>query len=679
MFFLIQFPVLGNEIKETEKKVINTIINGKVDFLKQPSDSVVSLIITPNYTNPSASKIIAATGVSDTSGNFSIDPGISFFPIQGEIFILEASKKIPPDGKNKITLRTFIQWKGNGWDSISFPGIIINSGTTAMAMMSDYNPFLLHSADTIKKIELINNESELKGTGSLINSEKILEVAYLVKQAISNNLDPSTEIKYQPEFYYSENNTGIKEKVTFRGKVYNSKGIPVDRVKVIAKSIDPGINWVGTEQISNNGSYIFKDAPVLARIQITASKDGWTTRSRTEILKSNLARNSEVNVFDFIGFNSVNDEPEILEIKINGKKGTSPGSETKPEIPGEFSPSNLTGISNSSLEIDLTFSEPVNKEDVENNLKIISQPFSINNNQNFTIDKNVPGVSFSWDEDESRVIFKTNKKVLSNITGKEARYTVSFSNPFRDKTGKQAVSEKFIRFSNTKSSDFLIFSVTNDIEEPALLSISSQVGKDSNNLIQLNFNKTLEVINQTSFSLCLADPADPSNIEKQMFVTSTNNPNGNNATVLGYSSSLNAAENTPDFKAVFMIGKIVSGNGNSETPKIEPLVGISNPSQIQKSNGLLISAKISKDILTLELAPGSFKKDDIIIISIGKPINTSYFEKVKSMAPMFLTVDAPGITFAEVKDPSGKVFSQGNEISDLNFMGNNIQKIGIAN
>jgi hypothetical protein len=126
-------------------------------------------------------------------------------------------------------------------------------------------------------------------------------------------------------------NTGetsdIKEKATFNGKVYDPNGVPVDGATVNAKAIDAGVNWVGEAQVTIGGAYVFRNAPVGARLAITVTKDGWTTRTRSEVLKSNLQGDPLANVFDFSTIYAVQDEPEVTMLKINGRQanGSSNG------------------------------------------------------------------------------------------------------------------------------------------------------------------------------------------------------------------------------------------------------------------------------------------------------------------------------------------------------------------
>ena len=297
---------------------------------------------------------------------------------------------------------------------------------------------------------------------------------------------------------------------TFNGKIYDVNGKLVETAIVNARSIDINNDWVGLTQLTFLGTYVFRNSPTGAKLEIAVTKDGWTTRKRTVVLRSNI-NDVRDNVFDFGGpytddLNyALQDEPEINLLKINSKEVTRaakddilqasglPLKNIKPN-PNQLSEKNnslitppnvgnlpdLTGVDGDSLEIEMNFSEPVNQIDVENNFRITSQSvFSstpddkkpiINgvanpnfpNGESFVINKNFSGSTFDWLNNDRKVIFRTNRAILTNKEGQEAKYIIDFSNyGFKDKTGKAARSAKQFRFSPTQVNDYAVFSVTN--------------------------------------------------------------------------------------------------------------------------------------------------------------------------------------------------------------------------
>jgi len=491
----------------------------------------------------------------------------------------------------------------------------------------------------------------------------------------------------------------IKELATFNGKVYDTSGVPVEGATVTAKSVDPAVAWTGEAQQTQSGAFVFRNAPVGARLEITAKKDGWTTRTRTEVLKSNINGDPKANVFEFgngpVGTDpnnlySIQDEPEVTSLKINGKMATDSDTGStanpnprKPEtVPG----ANLTGISSDSLTVEMTFSEPVRRDDVENYFRTTSTAAFNNRNSNFTIDRNLSSVSFTWAADDSSVTVKTAKGILANKTGDEARYLVDFTQSFRDKTDKPSKSGRAFRFSPSKINDYTVFSVKNQDQDPYFTNIQAIDGGSSNDLLKIQFSKPMDVINQTVPQALLADPAAPNDITRQLFAYNTNNAGANNATVLGFRDA------NGNFKVSYVIGRLMSADLQAAVAAksganlmLKPLAGGFNNAVTQYGNGAsfpLKSAKVENNLITLEFNPQAFDKDDRVIISGSQNISGQYNDKVNSVVVNSLqpTLNLPAnADFYKISDPSGRPLDTGNSSTSANIDINNAQKVATAN
>lgn len=97
----------------------------------------------------------------------------------------------------------------------------------------------------------------------------------------------------------------VKERATFTGNVYNEKGESVEYAFVKAKSVENNISWIAESQQTSNGSFLVRNAPVGAKIEIIVSKNG-VSKSRVVILSSNINGDPYANKFDF--GHSVNDK-----------------------------------------------------------------------------------------------------------------------------------------------------------------------------------------------------------------------------------------------------------------------------------------------------------------------------------------------------------------------------------
>jgi len=139
-------------------------------------------------------------------------------------------------------------------------------------------------------------------------SQKVDFRANFVDNLFNSKIECSNDIgnlsKYS--YYYDSNALDVKEKATFNGKVFDKFGTPVDNATITAKSIHPCVVWQGESQETQSGAYVFRSAPVGVKIEITVKKNGFTTVTRTEVLKSNLSGDPKTNVFDFGSGNGVN-------------------------------------------------------------------------------------------------------------------------------------------------------------------------------------------------------------------------------------------------------------------------------------------------------------------------------------------------------------------------------------
>ena len=507
--------------------------------------------------------------------------------------------------------------------------------------------------------------------------------------APSSSVAPSATISTQPS-----GDTGttsdVKERATFNGKVFDPTQVPVDGATVNAKSVDAQVSWNGEAQVTANGAYVFRNAPVGARIEITVTKDGWTTRNRTEVLKSNLTGDPTANVFNFggagagDGLYSIQDEPEITKLVVNGRTAASATSDdafvnNAPRVAGPFLPGGLTavspaltGVNNGSLDIELTFSEPVRRDDVENFFKVQSQTNFNSRATEFSIDQNLAGVTFTWSNNDATVLVKANKAILANRTGNEARYQVQFTEGFRDKTDKRSLSDRYFRFNPSQINDYHVFSVKNDEEDLKLLGISARDGGAANDTLELRFSEPIEVINQTSAALGLVDPTATGVQDRQLKGMNTA-AGAKQTTYLGYSNA--AAEN----KLVYSVARIT----DIAAPALTGLGGFTaafdGPSQ--SANAGLRNAKINGNFVLLEFTPSAFGKNDRVVLKVGGAIDTKVQTPAGSVALSSAAFTTANTAFAAsdvIGDPAGRKVDNGNSTTSASVDVDNSQRVSTA-
>ena len=337
----------------------------------------------------------------------------------------------------------------------------------------------------------VNNEgiTVISDIPDKVSADEIFDIRELVERILNDNLDPVGQIYLEYDNYTT--NSDIKEKTGVTGNIYDADMNPLTGVSISAKSIDAGVYWIGEFQNTLNNSYKFEKAPVGVRVEIKATKQGYATRTRTIVVKTSFIGDPDANKYDFGGtsFNSaqffLQDEPEITNIKINGITATNSGTigilnpEGTAYFPTETTSVSLNNVDNSKFEIEMNFSEPVDKKSVQSNFRVYSEITPGPTNfirtdfaPSFTLDGN--SGTFTWSNDDKTVLFKATNPLPSLDTGTPLRYKLTFVSQFSDKSGKLARNisipdgqrdfqlssnnRGFIKYSASVRADYLTFS-----------------------------------------------------------------------------------------------------------------------------------------------------------------------------------------------------------------------------
>lgn len=119
------------------------------DVIAQTTVGTASVTVDPRpdaqiaLIDPATDHLVAAGG-ADGFGNFVVAPGPSFAPAIGADYFLQSSvPSFPGDPLfGELSLRTVVQWTGNGWTAIATGsgGITISSWTTAVAALGQWDP-----------------------------------------------------------------------------------------------------------------------------------------------------------------------------------------------------------------------------------------------------------------------------------------------------------------------------------------------------------------------------------------------------------------------------------------------------------------------------------------------------------------------------------------------------------
>jgi hypothetical protein len=136
---------------------------------------------------------------------------------------------------------------------------------------------------------------------------------------------------------------------------------------------------------------------------------------------------------------------------------------------------------------------------------------------------------------------------------------------------------------------------------------------------------------------------------------------------------------------VYYIGKvesaeIVTGNNDVDLTPLGPVSATKNTTNVNpaKGNGILKNARIDKNVVTLEFTPDAFKRDDRIIVSVGRPINADFTDNNNNIHGN-LDLDPDGASASnQIHDPAGRGMASGNSTTSANIDVNDAQRVSTA-
>jgi hypothetical protein len=85
---------------------------------------------------------------------------------------------------------------------------------------------------------------------------------------------------------------------TLNGKVYDDEGLPLDGVTITVRSLHSSYPFEESKE-TLGGGYVFNNVPANIPIEILASKPGYASRRRVEVLKENNIGDPDANQYDF--------------------------------------------------------------------------------------------------------------------------------------------------------------------------------------------------------------------------------------------------------------------------------------------------------------------------------------------------------------------------------------------
>lgn len=278
-------------------------------FMTSCSTSINSntAVIPTSNPNPSSSPNISPS-IKSTSLTYKSSKEIKIFDGDNEVVTqnvnihsnTEVSYNIVSGESKKLSAIAFYN------DGSTQKDLIWNSSDTSIVMVD--NSGLIKSGSIlgtayISVFEKDNPNFKLK---IYINHLKNLNI--IVTRLLDCNPTEVTIERQRFEYKFDSSvavgttgdpNLGCR--TSFLGKVYDTDNNEINGAIVESKVIEPVNYWKSEKQITVRGAYVIRNAPSKVKIEITASKEGFISKSRIEVLKINLEGNPAINVFDFNG------------------------------------------------------------------------------------------------------------------------------------------------------------------------------------------------------------------------------------------------------------------------------------------------------------------------------------------------------------------------------------------
>ncbi len=389
------------------------------------------------------------------------------------------------------------------------PGTIAGSSEQPFMFMSTYNkvysldfqnslPFDLYLGSSQNNLQYVKS---LSGNNSISNTSFTASSGTTYGKLVSSNQTTgSYSVLITPSATPSpeEDDISVIERTTFNGLVYDDTSTSLDGVTVTAKSLNSSVAYE-VSTVTAGGTYAFNNAPAGIQIEITASRNGYTTRRRVEVLKSNKTGDPTTNRYDFGGsgpygdtFNAISDQPEVTMV-----------------TPGR----NASGVSPNTSFV-LRFSEPMDRQTVADNFEVrayTTKTLSVDNKTTLSGSNSISSTSGSpvwdktafttptWNSDHTEVTFSfREERILPTDRDSDLvpDYQVSLKRQggnLKDKSGIIRSSKHF-KLTDGDFEETYKFSINTDNQKPSVSSINAQTsenGSGDGDAIKLRFSERM--------------------------------------------------------------------------------------------------------------------------------------------------------------------------------------------
>jgi Tol biopolymer transport system component len=440
-----EFPIFTPNLSDKRTDQLGNKFNTKANINDLISASTVSILYPSNH--PGMANKTVATGLTTNNGEFEINPSSAFNPAENEIFILEAAKRTGDSKNPLITVRTMIQWKSTGWQSVTYPEIKINKYTTALSLISA-NSTGINPEEFINKIEISNGNNNLQDVNTEINVAMINNVVSLVNDVLLQDQDPAKYIgKEGAEFKIINNPEFSIAKPIGNAIIYANFGS--NKVNLVDVDTQKTIDFSDTfedEFFASDGFLTADRKKVIIR--------GYDRTNNNNIFSVNVNGGGLVNLTNSTGYDVNNliaspDGSKFIYYKNNNFYLYKPSDGSTVNLTA-----GITGISSiHNAKISPDGNKAAFSLNANSRYEIYSVDFTNNNTRYFLTSGLGVGSgtdpNFIWSPNSNKIVFR-----ILTTTAKYDIYTVDYNNTNKNNLSSSVgLNNEFYAYNNAFSPD----------------------------------------------------------------------------------------------------------------------------------------------------------------------------------------------------------------------------------
>lgn len=193
-------PALVSPVLTSTQNHEATVLWGQVVAGYATQATAAQLVSYATVTLLDGSNQVVATGLTDASGAFSLNPFVTWTPTTNAVYVLDALKSFDrTNDRAGLRFRTLVSWDGSQWRSLSGTtaspsggaGVLLSASTTALAAIQS-----LRARSGSALLATLDPATAAFTETDGVTASEVTTVTALVNQALLANLDPIAYLKY---------------------------------------------------------------------------------------------------------------------------------------------------------------------------------------------------------------------------------------------------------------------------------------------------------------------------------------------------------------------------------------------------------------------------------------------------------------------------------------------------